>query len=171
MDSLGTIFWRGFIHIQWSCEDLKQQDQQKYTTVSMFIVTEEHVSTTVTVLWCVLNSFQTTVEYHLTYPSNSHAQRRFIWWQIQTDTFAGVSRRVGVSLVALAAEGAVRVLAEAVVPTDGLIDTLINICGARAHREVSETLIFTAARRTIASQTAAVNTAPLFQNKHPRALQ
>ncbi len=38
-------------------------------------------------------------------------------------------------MVTLAAEGAVCVLADAVGPTDGLIDTLINICEARAHRE------------------------------------
>ncbi len=67
-------------------------------------------------------------------------------------------------MVTLAAEGAVCVLADAVGPTDGLIDTLINICEARAHREVSTTLIFA---HTIDSPTATVNKVQLFQNKRP----
>lgn len=52
---------------------------------------------------------------------------------IQTDTFGHISRWVGVSLVTVAAEGSVCVLAEAVVATDGFIDTLVNIC--KAQRE------------------------------------
>lgn len=86
--------------------------------------------------------------------------------QLQTNTFAHISRRVGVASVTLAAEGAVCVLAEAVVPTDGFIDALINICEARAHREVSTTLIFTASLCIIDFQTASVNMVPLSQNKH-----
>lgn len=46
---------------------------------------------------------------------------------LQTNTFACISWWVGVALVTLAAEGAVCVLTEAVVATDGFIDTLINI--------------------------------------------
>lgn len=69
-------------------------------------------------------------------------------------------------MVTLAAEGAVCVLAEAVIPTDGFIDTLINICKARAHREVSTALIFTAPLCTIDFLNATVNAALLFQNKH-----
>lgn len=69
-------------------------------------------------------------------------------------------------MVTLAAEGAVGVLTEAVVATDGFIDTLINICKARAHREGSITLIFTASLCTTVLQTAVVNTVLVLQNKH-----
>lgn len=69
-------------------------------------------------------------------------------------------------MVTLAAEGAVCVLTEAVVATDGFIDALINICKARAHREGSITLIFTASLCTIVLQTAVVNTVLVLQNKH-----
>lgn len=37
-------------------------------------------------------------------------------------------------MVTLAAERAVRVLAEAVVPTDGSVNALVDICGAREER-------------------------------------
>lgn len=83
--------------------------------------------------------------------------------QLHTDTSGHVSRWVGVALVTLAVEGAICVLAVAVVPTDGFIDALINIC---VHREVSETLIFTVSACTIDTQAASVNTALLLQNKH-----
>lgn len=46
---------------------------------------------------------------------------------LRTDTSARVSWRVGVTLVALAAEGAVRVVAEAVVAADGSVRTLVDI--------------------------------------------
>lgn len=52
---------------------------------------------------------------------------------IQTDTFGHISGWVGVSLVTLAAEGSVCVLAEAAVAADGFIDALVNIC--KAQRE------------------------------------
>lgn len=66
---------------------------------------------------------------------SSGTQRTFNEEQLQTNTFGHIAWRVGVALVALAAEGAVCVLAEAVVATDGFIETLIDICKARAHRE------------------------------------
>lgn len=47
--------------------------------------------------------------------------------ELQTDTSAGIARRVGVALVTMAAEGAVRILAEAVVATYGVIGALIDI--------------------------------------------
>lgn len=56
----------------------------------------------------------------------------FINKLLHTNTSAHISRWVGVALVALAAVGAVSVLAEAMIATDGLIDTLINIWGG--HR-------------------------------------
>lgn len=90
------------------------------------------------------------------------AQEYFVGEQLHTNTSGHVSRRVGVGLVTMAVVGAICVLAEAVVPTDGFIDALINIC---AQREVSETLIFTVSVFTIDTQTASVNTALVLQNK------
>ena len=79
-----------------------------------------------------------------------------------TNTSAHISGRVGVALVTLAAEGAICVLTEAMVPTDGFIHTLINICKARAHGEVGATLIFTVSVCTKDFQTASVNMALLI---------
>ena len=66
----------------------------------------------------------------------------------------------------MAAEGAICVVAESIVPTDGFIVAFIYICEPRACREVSTTLIFTASICTTDFQTASINTALLFQNKH-----
>lgn len=64
---------------------------------------------------------------------------------LHTNTCGQVPRWVGVAAVTQAAEGVVCVLAEAVVPTDVLVVTFINICRGREHREeVSTRLIFTA---------------------------
>lgn len=83
-----------------------------------------------------------------------------------TNASAHISRGVGVASVTLAAEGTVCVLAEAVAPADGFIDTLINICKAGEHKKVSTILIFTVSVCAVRFQTASVNMVLLFQNKH-----
>lgn len=50
---------------------------------------------------------------------------------MHTNAFAGVSRWVGVALVTVAAERALRVLAEAVVAADGVVDALVDVCKVR----------------------------------------
>lgn len=82
---------------------------------------------------------------------------------LQTNTFACISWWVGVALVTLAAEGAVCVLTEAVVATDGFIDTLINIYKVGEGYII---LIFTASLCTIVLQIAMVNTVLVLHNKH-----
>ena len=47
---------------------------------------------------------------------------------VPTDASGGLPGGVGVALVTLAVVGGVRVLTEAVVSTDGLVHTLVDIC-------------------------------------------
>lgn len=51
--------------------------------------------------------------------------------RVHTDTFAGVSRWVGVALVTVASERALRVLAEAVVPANRVVEALVDVCKVR----------------------------------------
>lgn len=97
----------------------------------------------------------------------------FFFFMLPTNASAGVAWRVGVALVTMAAEGAVRVLTEAVVTTYGVVGALIDIWESNERGEAIRTDTAAAAdtRRTPPSWKPLSDRAKRCQTLHIYTLQ